>query len=131
MPAAPPDVIDLFERFRQSIDTGSSPSYNETQFRRGLLLRFKHTLPTVLLAHWKDGEKGPWLLATNLSSRRETLRAYRRRMWIEEMFDDMKGNGFDLASTLLCHFLRLSRLTNATPISNRLRPVCGCKLSGS
>jgi len=145
---------------------------------RGLLTS-KHAHPTNLLAHWKKGEKEPWLLATNLSSRRETLAAYRRRMWIEEMFGDMKSNGFDLESTHLRHFLRLSRLTlavallyvwlistgskaikdgqrhlvdraerrdlsifqiglrlvercltNALPISVRLLPVYGCKLSG-
>jgi hypothetical protein len=143
------------------------------------LLTFKHAHPTHLLAHWKKGEKEPWLLATNLSAQRETLGAYRRRMWIEEMFGDMKGNGFDLESTHLRHFLRLSRLTlavallyvwlismgskaikdgqrhlvdraerrdlsifqiglrsverrltNALPVSIRLRPVYGCKLSG-
>jgi len=66
-----------------------------------------------LLAHWAQGEKEPWLLATDLPSRRETLRAYRRRMWIEEMFGDLKGHGFDLESTHLRHFLRLSRLTLA------------------
>jgi len=143
------------------------------------LLTFKHAHPTNLLAHWKKGENEPWLLATNLLSRRETLGAYRRRMWIEEMFGDMKGNGFDLERTHLRHFLRLSRLTlavallyvwlistgsrvikngqrrlvdradrrdlsifqiglrsverrltNALPVSIRLRPVFGCKLSG-
>ena len=141
------------------------------------LLTFKHAHPTHLLAHWKRGEKEPWLLATNLPSRQKTLSAYRRRMWIEEMFGDMKGNGFDLESTHLCHFRRLSRLTlaiallyvwlismgaktikngqrhlidragrrdlsifqiglrsverrltNALPVSIRLRPVYGCKL---
>jgi hypothetical protein len=80
------------------------------------LLTFKHAHPTNLLAHWKKGEKEPWLLATNLLSRREALRAYRRRMWIEEMFGDMKGNGFDLGSTHLRHFLRLSRLTLAVAL---------------
>lgn len=77
------------------------------------LLTGEHAHPTNLLAHWEKGEKEPWLLATNLSSRQETLRAYNRRMWIEEMFGDMKGNGFDLESTHLIHFLRLSRLTLA------------------
>jgi hypothetical protein len=158
---------DLVERLGQSNWLG-----------RGLLT-FKHAHPTNLLAHWKRGEKEPWLLATNLSSRQEALVAYRRRMWIEEMFGDMKGNGFDLESTHLRHFLRLSRLTlavallyvwlistgsktikngqrclvdraerrdlsifrigsrlverrliNALPISIRLQPVYGCKLSG-
>ena len=79
---------------------------------RGLLTA-QHAHPTNLLAHWKREEKEPWLLATNLPSRREALGAYRRRMWIEEMFGDMKGHGFDLESTHLRHFLRLSRLTLA------------------
>lgn len=73
------------------------------------LLTLEHAYPTNLLAHWKSGEKEPWLLATNLPSRQATLRAYGRRMWIEEMFGDMKGNGFDLESTHLRHFMRLSR----------------------
>jgi hypothetical protein len=77
------------------------------------LLTSKHAHPINLLAHWKRGEKEPWLLATNLPSRQKTLRAYRRRMWIEEMFGDLKGHGFDLESTHLRHFLRLSRLTLA------------------
>ena len=76
----------------------------------------QHQHSTNLLVYWKKGEKEPWLLATNLSSRRETLQAYRRRMWIEEMFGDMKGNGFDLESTRLRHFLRLSRLTLAVAL---------------
>jgi hypothetical protein len=32
-------------------------------------------------------------------------------MWIEEMFGDLKKHGFDLESTMLHSFLRLSRLT--------------------
>jgi len=66
-----------------------------------------------ILAYWKPGEKEPWLLATNLPQPRLALQAYRRRMWIEEMFGDMKGHGFDLESTHLRNFLRLSRLTLA------------------
>jgi hypothetical protein len=76
-----------------------------------VLLTLKHALPVNLLAHWEKSEKVPWLLATNLLSRQETLQAYRRRMWIEEMFGDLKRHGFDLESTHLHHFLRLSRLT--------------------
>jgi hypothetical protein len=34
-------------------------------------------------------------------------------MWIEETFGDIKGNGFNLESTHLRNFLRLSRLTLA------------------
>ena len=159
---------DLIERPGQSIWLGQGQ------------LTAQHAYSTNLLAHWEKGEKEPWLLATNLSSRRETRRAYRRRMWIEEMFGDMKSNGFDLENTHLHHFLRLSRLTlavallyvwlsstgaaaikngqrhlvdrakrrdlsifqiglrlierrltNALPVSIRLIPVYGSKLSGS
>jgi hypothetical protein len=39
------------------------------------------------------------------------LRFYKRRMWIEETFGEMKKHGFNLESSMLCHFLRLSRLT--------------------
>jgi hypothetical protein len=41
------------------------------------------------------------------------LQAYARRMWIEEMFGDMKGHGFDLERTMLRHAEKLSRLTLA------------------
>ena len=46
----------------------------------------------------------------------KTLQAYRRRMWIEEILGDLKGNGFDLGSTHLRHFGRLSRLTLAVSL---------------
>jgi len=72
--------------------------------------------PVNLLAHWEIGEKEPWCLATNLPDRRTTLRYYARRMWVEEMFGDFKKHGFDLESTMLRHFLRLSRLTLAVAL---------------
>ncbi len=72
-----------------------------------------HLWRTNLLAYWQPGEKEAWFLATNLPQPQLVLRAYRRRMWIEEMFGDMKGHGFDLESTHLRHFMRLSRLTLA------------------
>lgn len=73
----------------------------------------QHRWRVNLLAYWQPGEKEPWLLTTNLPHAHWALRAYRRRMWIEEMFGDLKGHGFDLESTHLRHFLRLSRLTLA------------------
>jgi len=72
-----------------------------------------HAYSTHVLAHWKRGEKEPWLLATNLPSFHEALRAYERRMWIEEMFGDLKYNGFDLESTHLRSVIKLHRLTFA------------------
>jgi hypothetical protein len=79
---------------------------------KGLLTK-KHAYPTHLLAHWKQGEELPWLLATNLTTRRATIKGYKVRMWIEEMFGDMKKHGFDLESTRLRSFQKLSRLTFA------------------
>lgn len=76
-------------------------------------LTARHGYPTNLLAYWQVGESGPWLLATNLPNARLALRAYRRRMWIEEMFGDLKAHGFDLAHTHLRTPERLSRLTLA------------------
>lgn len=66
-----------------------------------------------LIVHWKVGEKEPWCLATNIPDKAIALRFYKRRMWIEEMFGDMKKHGFDLESSMLRSFLRLSRLTLA------------------
>lgn len=72
--------------------------------------------PTSLLVHWKMGEDQPWCLATNLPDLDMALKFYARRMWIEEMFGDFKKHGFDLESTMLRHFLRLSRLTLAVAL---------------
>jgi hypothetical protein len=72
--------------------------------------------PVNLLAHWEVGEKEPWCLATNLPDRDMTMTFYARRMWIEEMFGDLKKHGFDLESTMLHNFLRLSRLTLAVAL---------------
>lgn len=72
--------------------------------------------PVNLLIHWKSGEKTPWCLATNLPDKRQALAYYKRRPWIEEMFGDMKGHGFDLEASMLHSFLRLSRLTLAVAL---------------
>src|SRR4051812_15966488 len=85
----------------------------EKVWLEGALLSHLYVHRTNLLLHWKKGEKKPWLLATNLSSSKKALLGYKRRMWIEGMFADFKGDGFDLESTQLRHFERLSRLTLA------------------
>lgn len=72
-----------------------------------------YALSTNLLAHWADHQAKPWLLVTNLPTQRAALEAYRRRMWIEEMFGDLKGHGLDLESTHLRDPDKLSRLTFA------------------
>ena len=73
----------------------------------------RRSSPVNVLAYWKPGEEGSWLLATNLSDPKTVLRAYRRRMWIDESFGNLKCNGFDLECTNLRNFLRLSHLTLA------------------
>jgi hypothetical protein len=72
--------------------------------------------PVNLLVHWKVGEDEPWCLATNLPDRQMTLQAYARRMWMEEMFGDLKSHGFDLECTMLRHAEKLSRLTLAVAL---------------
>lgn len=79
-------------------------------------LTAKEIYPVNLLVHWDVGEQEPWCLATNLLDREMALRYYRRRMWIEEMFGDLKKHGFDLECTMLRHFDRLSRLTLAVAL---------------
>jgi len=69
--------------------------------------------PTHLLVWWKASFAVPWLLATNLDCPALALHLYGRRMWIEEMFGDMKDNGFDLEATHLRQVDRLNRLTLA------------------
>lgn len=86
---------------------GQSAWFEEVQ----LTLKYAH--PTNLLAHWQVGEAEPWLLATNLPAPRLALHVYGRRMWVEELFGDLKGHGFHLASTHLRHVARLARLTLA------------------
>jgi Transposase DDE domain len=67
--------------------------------------------PTHLVLHWARDEQEPWFLATNLLCPQAAIKLYRLRMWIEEMFGDLKKHGFDLEMTHLQQFLRLSRLT--------------------
>ncbi|MCA9973815.1 MAG: transposase, partial [Anaerolineales bacterium] len=63
-----------------------------------------------LVLHWAQGEDEPWYLLSDRSDTRSLLRIYKRRMWIEEMFGDMKGHGFDLQATHLADADRIARL---------------------
>lgn len=77
------------------------------------ILTAKHRFRTHLVAHWAKGEPEAWRLATNHPTCAAALKSYGRRMWTEELFGDLKGHGFDLESSHLDHFLKLSRLTLA------------------
>ena len=80
------------------------------------LLTEENALPTHLLGYWADGEDTPWWLATNLTSPDDVMALYPYRMWTEEMFGDLKGNGFDLEATHLRHTDKLNRLTLAVSL---------------
>jgi hypothetical protein len=54
------------------------------------IVTIKHLYHAKLLAYREMGQQEPWLLMTNLGDARATLHAYRRRMWIEEMFGDWR-----------------------------------------
>jgi DDE family transposase len=76
----------------------------------------KRQHPTAILALWQTGYERPWLLTTNLGAARDARQAYARRMWIEEMFGDWKGHGWDIETTHLRHPDRLSRLVFALAV---------------
>lgn len=63
-----------------------------------------------LILHWEEGEDDPWYLISDRAGQRQLLNQYRTRMWIEEMYGDMKGHGFDLEATHLQDADRISRL---------------------
>jgi hypothetical protein len=69
-----------------------------------------------LVAHWHKGEDEPWFLITDRPAGSWTIRLYKKRMWVEELFGDLKGHGFDLEATHLQDFDRLSRLVLAAMI---------------
>lgn len=102
-------VLDAEEGWQACADILHAPG--QKKWMPEVLLTVQHLYRVNLLAIWKAGEKEPWILATNLPSAKATLDAYKRRMWIEQMFADMKGKGFDLESTHLRHVQRLSCLT--------------------
>lgn len=68
---------------------------------------------TRLIAHWNKSEDTPWLLATNFPTKAQALKAYKVRMWIEEMFGDFKGHGCNLESSHIRDDKKLDRLTLA------------------
>lgn len=66
-----------------------------------------------LILHWEKGEDEPWFLVSDRSGHRNLIRLYTRRMWIEELYGDLKGHGFDLEATHIRSTERLDRLVLA------------------
>lgn len=63
-----------------------------------------------LVLHWDEDEDEPWYLISDQPGQRRIIRLYGKRMSIEEMFGDEKGNGFNLEATHIRHAARLKRL---------------------
>ena len=83
----------------------------ETRYVGWVRLTHKHNAGGFwLMLHWETGEDEPWYLISDRSGDWRLIRMYKVRMWIEEMYGDMKGHGFDLEATRLRHKDRLSRL---------------------
>ncbi len=87
----------------------------QTRIYRNVLLT-RASYRTHLVIIWRSTESEPIYLATNQVSVLKTWRLYKRRMWIEEMFGDMKGHGFDLEYSRLRHPERLNRLMLAVSL---------------
>jgi hypothetical protein len=66
-----------------------------------------------LILHWEKGQDEPWYLVSDCDGEQSLIRLYKVRMWIEEMYGDMKGHGFDLEATHLDDEDRIARLVLA------------------
>jgi hypothetical protein len=73
----------------------------------------KHRYWVYVVLHWEKGQDQPWLIVTSRHNLQAALKNYRRRMWIEQTFGDLKGHGFDLEATQLRSSQKLDRLTLA------------------
>jgi hypothetical protein len=83
----------------------------QTRYLGWVRLTEKHDYGRVsLVLHWEVGEEEPWYLVTDQAADWRTIRMYKLRMWIEELYGDMKGHGFDLEATHLQDVDRLSCL---------------------
>lgn len=86
----------------------------ETRYVGWVRLTEKHNAGWFwLILHWECGEDEPWYLVSDLSGHFELIRMYKVRMWVEEMYGDLKGHGFDLETTHLIDADRISRLVLA------------------
>src|SRR5262249_9432643 len=47
-----------------------------------------------VVATWRRGQEGPWLLLTDQKASLQHCVVYGKRMWVEESFRDDKGTGF-------------------------------------
>jgi len=90
----------------------------QTRYIGWVRLTEKHNVGWFwLILHWQKGEDEPWYLVSDRAGRRNLIRIYKVRMWVEEMYGDLKGHGFDLEATHLNDAQRISRLVLAVCIT--------------
>ena len=94
-------------------DLGLRPG--ERRYLNDVYLTDAHTYgPISVACYWAEGEEAPWFIVTDEEEATYlTLRTYSRRMWIEELFGDLEGGGFQLDKSRLYEPARLSRLVLA------------------
>ena len=81
------------------------------------LTKDQPTGPVNVLLTWDEPQQRLVVLVTNLSTPDEALYWYKKRYWIEPLFGDIKGHGFDLQTSRLRHPERLSRLMLAIALA--------------
>ena len=101
--------------WQRLMDLGLKPGGQ--RFLGAVHLTQKHQLVGTFVGMcWAKGEEEPWYLVSSLDRWPVMLRAYQRRMWIEELYGDLKGHGFDLEATRLATVGRLERLVLAVSL---------------
>ena len=104
---------------------GESFTLNQTNLQQGqtqswspILWTDNHLFgPLMAIATWKRKEKEPLYLITSTANKDAALLIYSWRFWIEPLFADLKGRGFNLAKTHIRDPQRLSRLLLAASIA--------------
>ena len=108
--AAPPEGCQVDEKGQVRLGElvrGLAPGQHRAYGRVAFTQKWKLT-GVFVSVYWKRGEKAPWILLHSGPARPE--RAYRRRMWTEELYADVKGGGFALERTRVRALRRLERL---------------------
>ena len=108
-------VAPVGRDWHRLMDLGLKPG--QSRWLGVVHLTKKHNwVGSYLGIHWAEGEDEPWYLVSSLGTWSRVLRAYRKRMWTEELYGDLKGHGFDLEATRLGSVVRLERLVLAVSL---------------
>lgn len=95
-----------------------SPRSGESLWLEGVYLtRSKAFGPVNIYLTWDDSHQRLLPLVTNFSLPQEAAHWYHKRYWIEPLFGDIKGHGFDLQTSRLRDPARLSRLMLAVALA--------------